>query len=173
MSYCELCEATGVPFDVDGTPILLGGRIDRIDHNASTGELALLDYKTGNSTLDPDYGYSKREGRWIDLQLPLYRQLLGAIEDEHCRTIVNTKAIDKNNVRLGYISLPKKTDNVKFELAKWNEKDLSLAEEEARDVVRFLRKGKFDSKETRISRPRDILEPILREGWKSTKEVSE
>ncbi len=171
------CEATGVPFDVDGTPILLGGRIDRIDHNPSTGEWALLDYKTGSSMSSPEKAHRVKLPNglfvWKDLQLPLYRQLLSAIEDKHCRPIVNTKAIDKNNVRLGYISLPKKREDAGFELAEWNEEDLSSAEDFAQDIVRLLRRGKFDSKKTRISGSRDILDPILREGWKPTKEVSE
>ncbi|HSJ09203.1 MAG TPA: PD-(D/E)XK nuclease family protein, partial [Longimicrobiales bacterium] len=44
----------GVPFVVDGEPIRLRGRIDRIDYNAETGMWALLDYKTGDVAKPPE-----------------------------------------------------------------------------------------------------------------------
>ena len=43
----------GVPFEVDGQPVLLRGKIDRIDHNPETGEWAIFDYKTGRQGRDP------------------------------------------------------------------------------------------------------------------------
>ena len=49
------------------------GRIDRIDRNERTGELAVLDYKSSDSAKTPEQIH--RQGRtsekeWIDLQLP-------------------------------------------------------------------------------------------------------
>ena len=85
-------EGEGVPFDVDGTPILLRGRIDRIDHNPSTGEWAVLDYKTGQSVDPPEKTHRRVRGKdyqWIDLQLPLYRRLLSGVLDEKGRRVVD------------------------------------------------------------------------------------
>src|SRR5690606_35854101 len=75
----------GVPFDVDGRPVLLRGRIDRIDRNERTGEWAVFDYKTSDTGQPPEKTHRRgrgKERRWVDLQLPLYRHLLPAIEDD-------------------------------------------------------------------------------------------
>ena len=169
-------EGDGVPFDVDGTPILLRGRIDRIDYNASTGEWAVLDYKTGNSVDKPERAHRKGRGddrRWIDLQLPLYRCLLSGVVDEHGRPIVAAGALERGSVSVGYVSLPRKADDCEFMLADWSEDDFADAEATAREAVRSLRRGRFefDSTVTKVSRfGRDALEPLLAVGWQSTGE---
>lgn len=72
------------------------GRIDRIDQHRETGQLRVLDYKTSDKAnspmkkhidswqeeapdcarVDPPGKRSNARKRWIDLQLPLYREML-------------------------------------------------------------------------------------------------
>jgi len=118
-------------FDVDGRPILLRGRIDRIDVHESSGEVMVFDYKTSDSGKTPEKThYKKKKAEWIDLQLPLYRHLvksLGIVSD----------------VGLAYINLPKKLDDVKHQEAKWDEGMLASADEKAREIVRAIRENIF------------------------------
>lgn len=169
-------DGDGVPFDVDGTPVLLKGRIDRIDHNASTGEWAVLDYKTGNSVDPPERTHRKgKDGdrRWVDLQLPLYRRLLPGIVDEQGRPLVDTKAVEQGHVRFGYVSLPKNTEDCEFMLADWSEDDFASAEATAQEAVRSLRVGRFeyDPTVTKVGwHGQDALKPLLTVGWQATSE---
>jgi hypothetical protein len=64
-------EARGVELEVDGEPVLIRGRIDRIDHRPESGDLALWDYKTGDKQIPPASAHYGGTG-WKDLQLPLY-----------------------------------------------------------------------------------------------------
>ena len=75
---------------VDGVPITITGRIDRIDRNESTDEWAIFDYKTNND--DPKKKHGVDRGEWKDLQLPLYWYLLQ--ED-----------MKSGTCRLGYINV--------------------------------------------------------------------
>jgi hypothetical protein len=169
------CEPAGdgIPFDVDGTPILLRGRVDRIDHNPSKGQWAVLDYKTGAFVDPPEQAHRKGRGDdryWVDLQLPLYRRLLSGIVDEQGRPIVDTNVMDQADIHLGYVSLPKETEKSGFMLAHWSEEDLASAEATARAAIRRLRSGRFefDSEVTKIGRfGGDRLEPILKVGWQA------
>lgn len=175
------CQAAGagVPFEVDGTPFMLRGRIDRIDHNASTGEWAVLDYKTGNSVDTPDKAHRKGRGddrRWIDLQLPLYRRLLAGIVDEQGQPIVDSHDVEQGRLRLGYVSLPRKAEDSEFMLADWGEDDLAAAETTARAAVRHLREARFefDPSATKVAQfGRDALGPLLAVGWQSSGEAEE
>lgn len=117
----------GTPFDVDGIPFLLRGRIDRIDVHESSGRIAVFDYKTADAGRDPDATHRKK-GEWIDLQLPLYRHLLGTTE---------------TRIELGYIVLPKDMAKSRALLAPWTEAELEEADETARDVVRGVRAERF------------------------------
>ncbi len=121
------------PLLVDDRPVYLHGRIDRIDHNEHTGEWAVLDYKSSDTFRLPDEvhrGGPAADKRWIDLQLPLYRHLVRAMDLPE-------------TVRLGYVLLPKSVDNVGFQLAEWSLDELKQADEVARDVVRGIRAGRF------------------------------
>jgi len=122
-----------VAFPSDDGPISLVGRIDRIDVNERTGEVAVLDYKSSDSAKSPDQMH--RQGpvaakEWIDLQLPLYRYLvrsLGLPEP----------------VQLGYVLLPKDIDKTGFAMAEWTAEELESADAAARAVVRGIRAGEF------------------------------
>ena len=169
-------EGEGVPFDVDGTPILLRGRIDRIDHNRTTGEWAVLDYKTGVSVNPPEKAHRNGQGedrQWIDLQLPLYRRLLSGIMDGEGRRVIDTDldGAVPSRIRFGFISLPQNVDDTEFMIADWTAEDFASAEEAAREAVRHLRRARFEfdgdvTKATGFEQ--DALGPLLKVGWRST-----
>lgn len=121
---------------VDGTPIRLSGRIDRVEVNERTGEVALLDFKTNEKPADPEKTH-RRQGEWIDLQLPLYSLLagdvLGVLRDEWAREPV---------VKLGFVAIPADA-RVETKHVAWSPDDLETALETAREVIRKIRRGKF------------------------------
>lgn len=124
-----------INWDVDGAPIGLRGRIDRIDYHPGERTLAILDYKTGDSAKHPDKVH-RHQGAWIDLQLPLYRHLYQALK-------LSIGDVRPDGLQLGYITLPKDSAGVNARLAEWSPQELTDADEEARRVVRNLRAGKF------------------------------
>jgi len=116
--------------DVDGRPIGLRGRIDRIDVHQATGRRIVLDYKTADRGETPERSHRRPKTGWIDLQLPLYRHLARALGIE-------------GPVALGYIVLPKDVGRLGLLAAEWTDDDLADADETARRVVRDIRAGKF------------------------------
>ncbi|MFG0326466.1 MAG: PD-(D/E)XK nuclease family protein [Phycisphaerales bacterium JB037] len=120
---------------VDGVPMGLSGRIDRIDRHEATGALAIFDYKTSESGHEPDKvhrrGPVKGPKRWVDLQLPLYRH-------------VASELIGEAPVTLGYIALPSKPEACGFHPAPWDDALLREADEEAARVVRDIRARRFE-----------------------------
>jgi len=118
-------------FEVDGRPILLRGRIDRIDVHQSSGEVMVFDYKTSDTGKTPEKThYQKKKEEWIDLQLPLYRHLVKSLG-------INSE------VGLAYINLPKKLDDVTHQQASWDAEMLESADESARQIVRAIRDNIF------------------------------
>lgn len=130
-------EHTEVPTDqhqhaellVDGQPMQLTGRIDRIDVHSATGERMVFDYKTSDASKRPEDAHQQR-GEWIDLQLPLYRHLVRALGIE-------------GPVRLGYITLSKDTSRIDFLEATWSETDLEQADLLAHEIIRSVRGEQF------------------------------
>ncbi len=114
---------------VDGQSMELRGRIDRIDVNTGTGERVVFDYKTSESGNPPEKTHRKN-GKWADLQLPLYRRLLAGL------------GID-GPVKLGYILLPKDTAKTGASMAEWTDDDLASAEATAAEVIRNVRQERF------------------------------
>lgn len=117
------------PFDVDGRPIFLKARLDRVDRHDGDGRHVIFDYKTSDSGEPPEKTH-RPQGDWIDLQLPLYRHLAPAF------------GID-GPVLLGYIVLPKDVKAIAGHLAEWTPDDLDAADAVARDVVRGIWSQKF------------------------------
>lgn len=126
------------PFHVDGQPMFLRGRIDRIDRHDGDGRYVIFDYKTSDKGQNPNATHRTKDG-WVDLQLPLYCHLAKAIE------------IDKADIRLGYILLPKDLTAVKDEIAKWTPAELATADEQAAEVIRRIRAGVFGPPATTVS----------------------
>lgn len=116
---------------VDGQPMRLTGRIDRIDIHEETGERMILDYKTSDAGDAPNKSHRRKSGEWVDLQLPLYRHLVPKL------------GIDARTVRLGYVVLPKKVADVGLSLGDWTEEDLATADQAASEVVRNIRSERF------------------------------
>ncbi len=138
--YCSEARtpAGGIPFDVDGIPVFLSGRIDRIDRNRATGAWTVFDYKTGEGGADPASARS-RDGRWTDLQLPLYRHLLVGLQTSGGGSLETPgpgEAVD-----LAYLPLSKDTGLITPAIADWTPADLETAEEAAREVIRGLREA--------------------------------
>jgi RecB family exonuclease len=116
---------------VDDEPIVLVGRIDRVDFHAGKRLVRILDYKTADKGQSPDETHAGAEG-WLDLQLPLYRHLWNALAlklPENCR------------VELGYFNMPRQLKETGFVRAKWDDGALRTADETARAVIRRLREG--------------------------------
>ena len=113
------------PLLVDGQPLYLRGRIDRIDISEVDGRTVVFDYKSGDSAQTPDASHRER-GDWIDLQMPLYRHLATALKIP-------------GPVELGYILLPKNTADTRAELAQWTAAELLTADEKAFEVIRKIR----------------------------------
>ncbi len=117
------------PLVVDGEPLYLRGRIDRIDVHEPSGRTIIFDYKSGERADSPEKSH-RAGGEWVDLQLPLYRHLV--------RSLGITQPVE-----LGYILLPKEAGKVGHSLAPWTEAELLAADERAFGVIRDIRAEKF------------------------------
>ncbi|MEJ2540186.1 MAG: PD-(D/E)XK nuclease family protein [Gemmatimonadota bacterium] len=132
----------GAPLEVDGLPMGIRARVDRVDYHAGEGRWAVFDYKTTDAGEDPESTHRKGRGeakRWIDLQLPLYRWLLPRLVDADGEPLF--PGADGDPVEVGYIRLPRDLDAVGASMAGWGDDDFAEALEVARDVVRTLRSG--------------------------------
>lgn len=118
---------------VDDQPFTIRGRIDRIDWHPRDGRLCILDYKTADEGLDPERTHRRRK-QWVDLQLPLYRHLLGALPELARRA---------EQIELGYILLPNDLDKVGLAAAAWSEEELAEADALAEEVIRQVRAEVF------------------------------
>ena len=122
------------PFEVDGEPMLLTGKLDRVDLHED-GRWAILDYKTGEVGAHPEKAARDRDKTWRDLQLPLYRLLAAPLALEH-----GIEAAPE----LGYFHLGKDEDHIGLRLVEgWTDADYDSALECASDVVRRVRAGDF------------------------------
>ncbi len=153
----------GVPFDVDGVTVRLTGRIDRIDHHPRDGLWAVLDYKTGETGAHPEKTHRRRRAgdlEWLDLQLPLYLELLKGMKAADGTPLVPTS--DPDRVKLGYVNLPRRIEDTGFLFADWGRVDLASAEEAARQAVRALlsEPARFDAERWR-SWWDDPLDPVV------------
>ncbi len=123
---------TDAALDVDGVPIKLSARIDRVDHHPETGRWQVLDYKTSARGRSPEESH-RRAGAWVDLQLPLYRHLLGEVPG-----IGDAAVVD-----VGYFNVPARVEEIGIKTPAWTEADYAAADEAAREVVRRVRAGIF------------------------------
>jgi len=117
--------------------MILKARIDRIDRHLESGAIRILDYKTSESGDAPLQAHfrPRSEGRWADLQLPLYRYVYEQLHPQAA------------NVSVGYFNLPKAVAHagiVELELRAKDGEDLyESALAKAREVVAGIRAGRF------------------------------
>jgi RecB family exonuclease len=131
IEYAEaLVDGTQAWLTVDGEPMYLRGRIDRIDVHDTTQERIIFDYKAGDTAQKPEAVHRTRQGQWVDLQLPLYRHLVRG-----CGITTD--------VQLGYILLPKDLQQIGASVTAWTQADLAQADDVAADVVRHVRAETF------------------------------
>ncbi|MEX2570479.1 MAG: PD-(D/E)XK nuclease family protein [Gemmatimonadota bacterium] len=149
----------GVLFEVDGEPVTLKGRIDRIDHHPATSRWAILDYKTGDEPKAPERTHRRgRSGDWQDLQLPLYRHLAAGLMRPDGSRLIHPE----DEIELGYILLCRDLAVPCGAMAEWSDADLAAADEVARAVIRYLRQGAVPFDPSISSAwPDDPLRPLL------------
>jgi hypothetical protein len=122
---------------VDGDPVFLSGRVDRIDQHSETGEWRVFDIKTGEKA--PQVRSVRlRDGRWTDLQLPLYRWLLKDLQGRGGESLEPPAA--DTAVSLGYLPLPKGDVPIEPDLASWTSEILETAYQAAREAIRQVRR---------------------------------
>lgn len=133
-------EGGQVPLIVDKEPIGLRGRIDRVDLNIDGKRWRVLDYKTSENPSTPRqaHGPGKRDGRWRDLQLPLYELLSASLSKEYSELGFDPRP------GLGYMNLPRDTGETRERMADWADEELDTARDAADDVVRAIRDGRFE-----------------------------
>ncbi|MDO4569681.1 MAG: PD-(D/E)XK nuclease family protein [Planctomycetia bacterium] len=142
----------GEPIDFgDNLPMFLRGKIDRIDYHPEKKEWVVWDYKTSEKKIHPEEKHHSKMLRkinaftpdlWEDLQLPLYRHLILSSRYSSDERLAPARAIDPDQLRFGFISLPKK-DDVEFLLASWSPSHFASANEKAEEIARAVRKGDF------------------------------
>ena len=125
-------ERLSASFLVDEEAIKLVGRIDRIDFHESSRKVRILDYKTADSARSPEQAH-QQGAKWTDLQLPLYRYLWRSA----------TPLLVDCTVEVAYFNLPKTEDETKVAVAQWDDAMFAQADEEARRIVRGIRKEEF------------------------------
>jgi ATP-dependent helicase/nuclease subunit B len=130
-------------FEVDGEPVTLSGRVDRVDRHRQSGAYAILDYKTSDRGETPDKSHRKGRGddrEWKDLQLPLYRHLMTLPGPDGEEPLIPDAHPDA--IHLGFVLLPRTATKVGESMAEWEVADLHAADETARQVVREIRAGR-------------------------------
>ena len=139
--------------------VRLTGRIDRVDLHPEFG-YAALDYKTASEAQDPEKSHRKpRSAEWTDLQLPLYRVLLGSV------------GIQVPPNQLGYFSLPSNPSDAQISLTEgWDEAIAQEAEVEARRIAALVEAGDFAERTDRRVRSDDPLAVVFCEGMRGLRQ---
>jgi CRISPR/Cas system-associated exonuclease Cas4 (RecB family) len=119
--------------DIEDVPVLIRGRIDRIDRRGDA--FRLLDYKTGSSVKSPETAhYNKRTEEWLDLQLPLYAWFM-----------MQSGTIGAGVPVAGYFAIPSKTNEVKPLVAEWDEEFIEKAFQKAIEIITRIQTGGEDT----------------------------
>ena len=128
--------SNGIVWNLPHGQMVIHGRIDRIDVNEKTGEVAVWDYKTGDTTEEPRKNHLRKtpnqEDQWIDWQLPLYGLLIETLGYR-----------DPSQVQFGYILLPKNIAETKFLSANFSAQEHRSAIESAKEIADRVLQGQF------------------------------
>lgn len=111
------------------------GRIDRVERNTRTGEILLLDIKTSEkeSSVDQFHRPSAGGGKWLSLQLPIYRM----------GWRLSRPASDSaQQLGLGLLFLDG-AGSVSLQESKWSDDDLADAERTFSDATAAIASGAF------------------------------
>ena len=112
---------------IKGCPTVLSGKVDRIDRHESSGELAIIDYKTWNRA---------RKDHYDSLQLPIYRAMVEASGEFDPDKARSAKAL--------YCILAERAEDVMFdEEHAFGEGGQSEAEERIVALLGGIAKGIF------------------------------
>ena len=122
VEYAPECE-------VKLSDVPLFGRIDRIDRNERTGEIVVLDYKTGYP-MPPEKTHRKNQEEWIDFQLPLYHYILRQ----------SGYAKPEDAIRQGYVTIPQNVEQIGEQLTNWSNEEVQSGIDEAARIVEEIRK---------------------------------
>ena len=124
--------------ELDGRRMGLHGRLDRIDHHPDSGRYAVLDYKThGHKPMAKHIQGKGDSAQWIDLQLPLYRRLLGFLD-------LN---VAPENVQLGYFNIGNTAGETGVNLAEFSEAQFAEADRLIDDIIRRIWAEDFEPAE--------------------------
>lgn len=129
--------AGALELKVDGKPIRIRGRIDRIDHHPESHRWAIWDYKTGDDVTPPATAHRSRDGAWRDLQLPLYCLLAAELLGERPPDEIGYIAIGRDPEQVGFMNLDRWSRDVSFE------DGIDSAVETIYEVVRRIRRREF------------------------------
>lgn len=154
----------GLPMMVDGEPMNISARIDRVDYHPGRGEWAVFDYKTSDRGDGPEKTHRKgrKEKEWVDLQLPIYHWLLPQLQGDEGPVAPSARP---DRIRLGYVLLPRDLECVGEEMADWGQAELEEALDVARDLIRLVRQGRFEfDADTRARWPDPRMEALLGRG---------
>jgi hypothetical protein len=112
---------------IKNCPTLLKGKVDRIDCHETTGELAIIDYKTWNRA---------KESNYLSMQLPVYRAMVEASGLFDLQKARQAKAF--------YCILAERKEDVVFDEAHaYHEGGQSAAEDKIVGLLTDLAKGIF------------------------------
>lgn len=136
---------------LDGPAQRIKGRIDRIDRHDDKGWM-LLDFKTSDSGKRPDPAHRRRDGTWLDLQLPLYRW--AAAQEAEAPSV--------EDIRSGYFVVGGRPDRIGIQESKKIDPLQDEAMDVAREVVRSVRAGLFDDLGPGTPYPDDPVTLLMR-----------
>ena len=125
---------------VDGAVVQLRGRIDRIDAHPEHG-WAIWDYKTSEGLWRPETAHRTHDGKWRDLQLPLYCLLVQELLDSDQPPELGYAALCREPAKIGFYAIPKEWR--KSDPFDSYEEGIGDAIEAAQEVIRCIRRGEF------------------------------
>ena len=123
--------------DGRGRTLWVEGRPDRVDWNDKLKRWRVVDVKTSSQPVSPDRAHCDSDGTWVDLQMPLYRELAPLVLGE------GGKDWDPETCDLVYFHLPK--DGEKAAISKPMDAGLvGRALKKAREVAGDILDGKWE-----------------------------
>lgn len=127
--------ANDLTIDLPDAPMIVTGRLDRVDYNQASGSYLILDYKTADKAQSAARARSREvgssEGIWSDLQAPLY--------------LIAGKRIfgEQAAIEFGYLKISAELNSDIFEGVELSDSDLESALKQAREIASLVRQQVF------------------------------